>query len=198
VSKQGVVIELVGAHCDLEERLRVVPPSAHVRGLYLRSVAAVVERAGKAEEYAGLVGDDRYSPVRLYPVGDYLVHLAAGVAVLYGPERVHEGMKEISRRNAQAIADSLLGRTLLRVLSPQPERLLRQAVAGHRLSADYGSWELSFPEPRHARIEFREEYAWIESSLVGAAIGTYEVVGITPEVRCELTGRFAGTHYLSW
>jgi uncharacterized protein (TIGR02265 family) len=164
----------------------------------MRSVAAVLERANKTDEYQRLLGTTRYSPVRLYPIGDYLIHLAAGGALLCGAEQVHEGMKEISRRNAQAFAESLLGRTLLRVLSPDPERLLRQAVAGHRLSTDYGTWELSFPGPRQAQIEFREEYGWIESCLLGAAIGTFEMVGITPHIRCELTSRFDGFHYLSW
>jgi len=39
---------------------------------------------------------------------------------------------------------------------------------------------------------------WLESSLRGAAIGTFEMVGIRPTVECELKSPYDGVHYLSW
>ena len=112
------VLELVGGYCDLEERLALVPPSARVRGLFIRTVGAGLQKAGKSEAYRALFDQTRFSPLRFYPVTDYLVHLAAGGALLAGPEHVHQGMREVSRGNAVAFSESLLGRTLLRALSP--------------------------------------------------------------------------------
>lgn len=189
---------MVGDHCDLEDRFRVVPPSARIRGMYIKSIADVLERAGKGEAYRELLGNKRYSAVRMVSIAEYLVHMAGGGALLTSPETVHVGMQEISQRNALAFAESLLGKTLIRVLARDPERLLRQGVAGHRQSATSGIWELSFPGPRRATLVFRDEYVWIESCLLGAALGTFAMVGISARVRCELTDRFNGAHHIEW
>jgi len=175
-----------------------MPPSAQIRGMYLRSVQAALERAGRGIEYRALCGTPRFSALRFYPLGEYLTHLAAGGALLKGPERVHDGIFEISRSNAAIVADSLVGRTLLRALARDPQRLLRQGVAGHRQTTRGSQWLLSFPGPREALMEFRDEMVWIESSLLGAAHGTMEAAGIAAKFRCELTGPYNGTHSISW
>jgi uncharacterized protein (TIGR02265 family) len=194
----NAVLELVGDHCDLRERLAAVPPSAQIRGMYLRSVQAALERAGRGIEYRALCGTPRFSALRFYPTGEYLIHLAAGGALLKGAERVHEGIFEISRSNAAVVADSLVGRTLLRALARDPQRLLRQGAAAHRQTARYSQWILEFPGPREAVMEFRNEMVWIESSLLGAAHGTMEAAGIEATFRCELRDPYNGFHYISW
>lgn len=184
-------------HSDLHERLRAVPPSAKVRGLYFRSTITVLTAAGKIDEYRELFPED-YSAMRWYPTSDYLIRLAVGAALLTTPERIHEGMREIGRRNAVAFAESLLGRTMLRLLSHDPQKLLRQACAGRRQSYLYGRWEVEFIEDRAAEMRMNEEYIWIESNLVGAAEGTFESIGLAVSVECELTSPFEGRHILRW
>ena len=175
-----------------------MPPSAQIRGMYLRSVQAALERAGRGIEYRALCGTPRFSALRFYPLGEYLTHLAAGGALLKGPERVHDGMFEISRSNAAIVADSLVGRTLLRALARDPQRVLRQGVSAHRQTTRGSQWLLAFPGPREAVMEFRDEMVWIESSLLGAAHGTMEAAGIPAQFRCELSGPYNGTHFISW
>jgi len=192
------VLGLVGDHCDLEKRLGVAPPSAQSRGLYMQNIERAMERAGLTNEYRALCGKERFSALRFYPISDYLVRIAGAGALLKGPEHVHAGMYEVSRSNAQTVADSLLGRTLLRVLSRDPQRLLRQGVAGHRQTARGSHWDLRFPSARQAIMEFREELDWIESSLLGSAYGTMEGAGIKAEIRCELRDPFNGAHLISW
>ena len=58
-------------HSDLHERLRSVPPAARIRGLYFRSTIAVLEQAGKLDEYRELFTEN-YSSVGWYPMTDYL------------------------------------------------------------------------------------------------------------------------------
>jgi uncharacterized protein (TIGR02265 family) len=195
----NAVLELVGDHCDLRERLGAVRPSAQIRGMYLRSVQGALERAGRGIEYRALCGTPRFSALRFYPLGEYLTHLAAGGALLKGPERVHEGMFELSRSNAAIVADSLVGRTLLRALARDPQRILRQAIAAQRQTArGSAQWSLSFPGPREAVMEFKDEMIWIESGLLGAARGTMEAAGIDAKIRCELTNAYNGSHCFSW
>ncbi len=161
-------IEEVSRHCDLVERLTFVPPSAKVRGLYFNSLSNVMADGGCSERYGALFPES-HAAVLWYPASDFLVRLAVGGALLFGPERVHDGMFEIGRRNAVAFAGSLLGRTLLRLLSRDPTKLLQQAIAGRRQSYSYGRWELDLTQERTAIVTMVEEYLYIESYLLGAA-----------------------------
>jgi uncharacterized protein (TIGR02265 family) len=190
-------LEAVYRHCDLRERLTLVPPSARVRGLYFRSIEAVLTRAGKIDRYRELF-PEKFAAILWHPASELLIRLAVGGSLLTSPERVHEGMFEIGRRNAVAFAESLLGRALLRLLSRDPHKLLQQAVAGRRQSYDYGSWELSFPEERMAIMRMREEYLYIESYLLGAAQGTFDAISRPVKTEVFLEDRFSGGHILRW
>lgn len=191
------LIEAVCRHCDLAERLTLVPPSAKIRGLYFRSIESVLAREGKADFYRSLF-PEKFSAVRWHPAGDFLTRLAVGGALLTSPERVHEGMYEIGRRNAVAFAESLIGRTLLRLLSRDPKKLLQQADSGRRQSTNFARWEISFPDERTAIVDMAEEYQWIESNALGAAVGTFEAVGLKVQAEARMTSRFAGQHILRW
>ena len=92
----------------------------------------------------------------------------------------------------------MLGRTLLRFLSRDPRKLLQQANAGRRQSVSFARWDISFPDQHTAIVEMAEDYQWIESNLLGAAVGTFEMVGIPMRAEAELTSRFVGRHILRW
>ncbi|HEX4337800.1 MAG TPA: TIGR02265 family protein [Polyangiaceae bacterium] len=187
----------VSRHCDVVERLSMIPPSAKGRGLYFRSIETALTRAGRIDRYHALF-PERFAAVLWHPVSEFLVRLAVGGALLTTPERVHEGMFEIGRRNAVVFAESLLGRTLLRLLSRDPKRLLQQASAGRRQSLNYGRWTLEFPEPRTAVMTMDEEYLYIESYLLGAAQGTFDAVGVPVRTEVTMDDRFRGRHILNW
>jgi uncharacterized protein (TIGR02265 family) len=189
----GVVLE----HCDLTERLSLVPPSAQVRGLYFRSIEQTLERAGHLPQYRAIF-PRRYSALQWQPAGEFLQRLVVGGALVASPDRVHEGMYEIGRRNAVAFAESLIGRMMLRLLSRDPRKLLQQAVAGRRQSYSYGSWQLSFPSQNEALMEMVEEYLYIESYMLGAAVGTFDAVGISVKAEATLQTPFNGRHRLTW
>jgi uncharacterized protein (TIGR02265 family) len=149
------------------------------------------------ERYQALF-PERFAAVLWHPISEFLVRLTIGAALLTSPERVHEGMFEIGRRNAVVFAESLLGRTLLRLLSRDPKRLLQQAAAGRRQSLNYGRWTLEFPEARTAIMTMEEEYLYIETFLLGAAQGTFDAVGVPVRAVAKLEDRFRGRHVLVW
>ena len=184
-------------HCDLEERLALLPPSTKARGLYFASIDAVVERAGLGKEYRALF-PERFATMRWHPAKEYLIRLVGAASLLYGPERVHEGMFEIGRRNPVAFAESLLGRTMLRLLSHDPQKLLQQGMAGRRQSFNFGVWSVAFPEERNAVITMRNEYLYIESYLLGAAQGTFDAIELPVKTEVVLEDRFNGQHVLRW
>lgn len=194
---QGV-LALVGAHCDLATRLEALPAHASVRGLYFPRMEAIMQRIGKRDAFDALVGPARFAPMRMYPAESYLVRLAAAGALLSGSEHIHEGMASICRGHASAFADSLLGRVLLKLLSTDPKQMLRQGAMARRHSATFGRWSLDFPTARSAELRFRREFIWIESALVGAAHGSFDMIGIEAQVEVELDGPYDGVHRLSW
>jgi uncharacterized protein (TIGR02265 family) len=191
-------IELLKPHCDIAERLEAVPPSARVRGLYLKSFEGLVQRAGKAELYESFFGGERWSAVRMYPLRDYMTRLAVAGASLRGVEHVHEGMHDVWRTNATTFASSLLGRTMLRLLSNDPVRLTEQGLAARRQTYQYGHWSIVHHGPRSIEMVYREEYIWIESAIAGGAAGAFEACGIKAQLETKLINRFDGSTLISW
>jgi uncharacterized protein (TIGR02265 family) len=184
-------------HCDLAERLSLVPPSAMVRGVYFRSLERALAAAGRRESFAALF-PERFAAVLWHPASELLQRLVVGGALLAGAERVHQGMFEIGRGNAVAFAESLVGRMIVRLLDRDPRRLLRQAIAGRRQSYSFGSWELELRSDREAVVTMSEEYLYIESYLMGAAQGTFDAVGVPVRIEVVLDDRFNGKHVLRW
>lgn len=187
----------IGRYCDVQERLLLIPPSAKLRGYYCRSIEAAVEEGGKLKRYRELFPRD-LGTLQWHPAGEILKRLVVGAALLVGPERVHEGMLEMGRRNALEFARTLLGRMLMRLLSKDPKKLLLQGVAARRQTCSYGSWQITFPEERMAIMTMVEEYMYLDSWLIGAAYGTFDAIGLSLDAKCELETKFVGRHVLRW
>ena len=183
--------------CDLAERLPLLPPSAKSRGVYLVGIDRVLAKAGSFDKFKALF-PQRASSIPWYPTSDFLVQLAVAGALLAGPEQVHKGMFEIGRGNAVTFAESLLGRALILLLDRDPKRLLKQGIAGRRQGNTHGHWELEFPSAREAVVTMTEEYAYIESYMLGAAQGTFDAIGVPVRAEAVLRDRFNGTHVLRW
>jgi uncharacterized protein (TIGR02265 family) len=191
-------LELVAPHCDIEERLRAVPASARIRGLTFRPITAVLQKAGKIEPYYALFGPQPVSSMALYPLGDYLIRMACAAAILRSPPEVLQGMFEISLETAREYASSMLGRTLIRLLARDPYRLAQQGLAMHRQTHFYGHWELVRHGPREMEMLYRDEYEWIEHSVAGAAIGTFEAVGAKVDIVTKASDRWNGSTRVHW
>jgi uncharacterized protein (TIGR02265 family) len=184
-------------HCDLEQRLSSIPVEAQVRGLYLKNVQKVLGRLGVAGDYHALY-PETYSAIRWYPVRDYMERLAVAGALLRGSENMHQGVREIAKSNATTFTESLLGRAMLLILARDPVKLLKQAMGGRRLSHNYGTWQLSLPEPGKAIIEMFDEYQWMDSYLLGAAEGTFAFTEPPVTITCELDSMYVGRHIFRW
>jgi len=197
MDSRAAALAEVARYCDVSERLTLLPPSSRSRGLYFRSIERVLARAGRVERYRRLF-PERFSAIRWYPTHEFLIRLVVGAALLTEPARVHEGMFEIGRRNAVEFSDSSLGKTLLRLLSRDPKKLLAQGVAARRQSSTFGRWTLTFPEERRAVMAMEEEYIYIESYLLGAAQGTFDAIDVPVTTRVVLEDRFNGRHILEW
>lgn len=191
------LLEELGEHFDLGARLPLIPPSARLRGLYFRSIESALKEAGKLSTFEGMY-PVRVSTLGWASTGEFLERLAVGAALLCGPALVGEGMWRIGHRNAVEFAESLLGRMIFRLLSRDPHKLLQQGIAGRRQTVNSGLWEITFPVPCEAVVTIREEYTPIDSYCLGAAVGTFDAIGIPVKAECVLEDRFNGRHSLRW
>lgn len=190
-------IELVGGHSDLEQRLRDVPPSARVRGVWLRSAELELQASGKLAEYEAITGGRSVS-LQWYPLTEGLARMAIAAALIESPERLEEGLRRIGRTYPLRFSESLLGRTLIRLLSPDPIRVLQQAAAARRQTCNYGRWEFHFERPGHALVWHREEYAWIGSLVLGSAEATFEAIGVPARFEVSLVTPYEGSFEITW
>ncbi len=189
-------LELIAAHCDIEERLQASPPSARVRGVWFRVLTTQLEKRGLLPRYRELFPADDFGSLRFVWVGDFLVRAAVAGALVSGTDRLHDGLFEISRDNAKSFASSLLGRSLFRLLSNDPKKLTQQATATTRQTTNYGKWTATYPDDRTVEMRFHQEYVWIESYLRGAAVGTYEALERDCTVEVRLEDPFNGAHII--
>jgi hypothetical protein len=150
-------------------------------------------------QYRKYFGDDLHPSIPFFPLADYLVRLAVAGAIAHSPERVHAGMHDISRGHASAFADSILGQVLIRFLARDPVRLIEQGIAMRRQMATFGRWSIvRFPGERRLEVVHEEEYVWLESAIVGSAVGTFEARGLEATVDYEPEDRFNGRTILRW
>lgn len=185
-------------HCDLEARLRVVPEQAQVRGILFFSIAQALADAEKLDAYAERFGQLHYESLSFYPLREYMVRLSSAAAFLTSTQRLYEGIRAISRRNAREMAASLLGQALLHGLASDPRSLLEQGLAMRRQTMDYGRWELVVHGPRKLEMRYVDEFVWLEHAMHAAAEGTFEACSIKPEIRTELRGPYAGSAHFRW
>src|SRR5580658_2796387 len=195
VSSIDRAIELVAPHSDNVERLSVVPPSARVRGVWLKNIESQVERLGRTTEYREYFPNDNYSSLSFYPIEDLLIRTACAGALVTSPEQVHQGMFLLGKGNAESFMASLLGRMMLRVFSRDPVRLLEQGLAARRQSFSYGPWEMRRHSDREVEMIYDNEYWWIESAVTGAARGTFEACKIEAQIETKLIDRFNGSTF---
>jgi uncharacterized protein (TIGR02265 family) len=188
---------LIAPHCDIVDRLSLIPPSAQVRGVFLRNVERQLAKYGQLESYRSYFPDEPAPDHAFCFVGDYLVRIACAGALVASPKALHEGVFRIAKGNASTFAESLLGRLMLRSLSTDPWKLMEQGLAARRQSFTYGHWDLVRHEDRCMEIVHRSEYVWIESEIAGAAHGTFEPLGIS-DVRTVLVDRFNGSTFIRW
>lgn len=191
-------LDFVAPHCDIRERLLDVPAEARVRGVAYRSITMVLQAADKLTEYEQQLGCVSRDSIAFYPLADYMVCLASASALLATPERLYEGMAEISRSNARYFSASLLGQALIHALASDPLSLLEQGLAMRRQIKDYGRWELVRHGPRDLEVRYFDEYVWIERAQAHAAAGTFDACTVKPNMVTKLTAPYSGSTRFQW
>lgn len=190
-------LELVGPYCDLEQRLADIPPSARARGIWVRTFENVLERRGKLGAYLDVFGA-KAAPLAWAPVGELVARIAVAGALTTSPREMHHGMRVIAREQAVQFSQSILGKTLIRLLNPDPVRVLQQGAAARRQTCNYGAWEYDFSQSHRVRVTHRDEYGWLDTQVLGSAEGTFEAIRVPAQFHLEMVDRYNGVIDITW
>jgi uncharacterized protein (TIGR02265 family) len=194
-----VVVDLArsAAQLDLEQRLRDLPPTAMVRGIFFRLLKdAAAER--------GLAGVDALERLldgklawRFYPARDLMIAYAT-VASTVDPDP-HEGLRTIFRGMAPSYARTWYGRWFQKLLiGPDPTRAISYVERAKERVSNYSTWKLEMLRPRHVVLHMFDEYFWIESAQRGGAEAVLDACGVEGEVRAELDSPYRGALDIRW
>jgi len=198
-SHLSIDLEAARDQLRLDERLAKIPSTAAVRGVWFSMMPQHMKRIGRGAEAAyrasGCVKPRTL--YKLYAVGEFLEELLVGSAITR-PDDAAEGMREIWRHNIDAFTNSLLGRSVARLVRPSPTTALRWVERSRHLSCNYGDWWVEAITPQYSVMHLHEEYIWIESAHLGGAEGMLDAIGVKASVEAELLSDFDGRLHIRW
>jgi uncharacterized protein (TIGR02265 family) len=181
---------------ELEGRLRTVPSTALVRGMFFNMVGDHLKRCGHAEAARSIVGARRRI-YALYPVQELLVAFgkAAPIVVPHDPA---EGIRQIWSGGSRYFADTWLGKAFQRFIRPDPASALEWLDGAHDHFCNYGRWRLERVDGTRAMLHMFDEYIWIDSAHRGGCEGLLVACGVVGRVDVVLDTPFRGWLDVRW
>ena len=183
---------------DLEERLRAVPSTALIRGIFFRLLEDDLKRRGykKWGNWRTILGEQP-RPYRLYPVRDLLIGYAEG-AQLLAPNDPGEGIRQIFQGIARPFSSSWYGKAWLGFMKPDLLQALYWLERSRDLVCNYGSLRVESRGKGRATLHWYDEYFWIETAHRGGCEGMLDVCGVVGEVTAEADTMFNGRLNVRW
>jgi uncharacterized protein (TIGR02265 family) len=193
------VIDLPGSmsKLGLEQRLRDLPSTAMVRGIFFRLLRDEAEKRGIAavgELPRLLRGKDVW---RLYPARELMIAYATTAPLVHvDPD---EGLRALFRAQASSYAETWYGRLFRKFLGlPDPEKAIRYIERANERISNYSTWRLETVGTRHVVLHMFNEYFWIESAQRGGSEGVLDACEVEGEVNVELDDPYNGALDIQW
>jgi uncharacterized protein (TIGR02265 family) len=180
---------------DLDRRLREIPSSASVRGVFFNMIEEDLKRRGLELAWRAAGGGPRRSYL-LYSVRDFLsVYTQAGALV---DADAREGVRSIFGGGSRYFGTSLLGKTFQRLLRPDPTAAFLWLERSREHLCNYGSWRVEQRGRGHVVLHMVDEYIWIDTAHRGGCEGMLQACGVVGEVHPELDSPFRGRLDVRW
>lgn len=186
-------------HLGLPRRVRDVPVTSNVRGVWFSMAADYIRKLGRAEAatWERMVPHRRRVPFLSYSLREYLEELGTAGAII-DPKHPGEGVRQIWREAATQYLDTPFGRSLLRLLNTEPHKYLTWCCVHRDHFCNYGRWTIVPREPGYSVMEITGEYIWIEHAMRGGAEGVLRVFGVEGSVEPELVSPYEGRLHVRW
>jgi uncharacterized protein (TIGR02265 family) len=194
-----IVVDLArsSSQLDLEQRLRDLPSTAMVRGIFFRLLGDETQKRGISavkEVRELLEGKDVW---RLYPARELMIAYATAASMI-DPDPNH-GLRALFHGIAPSYAKTWYGQLFRKFLgTPDPARALRYIERAKERVSNYSTWRLETLGPRHVVLHMFDEYFWIESAQRGGCEGLLQACEVAGEVRAELDSPYSGALDIQW
>lgn len=184
---------------DLDARLRSVPASAEVRGVWFRMHADAVARLGApaVETWRKAAHPRSRWFFRMYDVRSYLEELAVTGAII-DPSDPGRGIRAIWRGATSQAPIFHVTSYLEMMLRPEPIAALRWLERHRDIFCSYGKWHFEERSPGHVVMHFFDEYIWIDTAHRGGVEGFLDACGIDGQVEPDLDSTFNGRLHVTW
>ena len=197
----GLAFDIPAARDRLgvSRRVSAAPITGTVRGIWFKMAWDYVQRMGSTEAMTLRAAIPKRSRTIFltYPLREYLELLAVSGAIV-DHDNPAEGIRRIWHDAASMGTATPLGRSLVKLLLPDPLRGLRWLVDHRDHFANYGEWRLVEHSASYVTMEMRDEYIWIESAQRGGAEGFLSACGLTGTVEAECFDDYNGRLHIRW
>ncbi len=134
---------------------------------------------------------------RMYPLVEFLDELAVA-AVLTDADNPLGAMRTLWREATAVYVSTPFGRSLMRLLRPNPMRYLRWVSSHRDHFCSYGATRLEELSPTSVTFVMEDEYIWIDTAHRGGAEGLLIACGVEGSVEAEMTGLYSGHLHIRW
>jgi uncharacterized protein (TIGR02265 family) len=191
------VVDNTASPLDLEQRLRDLPSTAMVRGIFFKLLRDDVDRrglGGHVELRRLLSGKDAW---RLYPARELMIGYATAAPLI--DVDPHNGLRKLFYGMAPSYAHTWYGQLFRKFLGPtDPARALRYIERAKERVSNYSTWRVETIGPGHVVLHLFDEYFWIESAQRGGCEGMLDACGVHGEVKVELDTPYSGALDIQW
>ena len=184
---------------DLDLRLREAPSMASMRGVWFAMTADYMRRQGPAVDVAWRTAV-RVLPrtiFRMYSLREYMNELAFAAAILE-PSNPREGLRAIWRNTPRYYTSSVIGRSCMRLLRPDPLAAWRWCERHREHFCNYGSWRLEVRGDSYVIMHHFDEYVWLDGAHRGGAEALLQACGVEGSTELEVTSRYSGRMHVRW
>lgn len=150
------------APLDVDERVRLVPPTAMVKGMFLeRPIAEAQRRCGRRP----VPGE--YVPFRDYPITEHIRVLAACAAAAWPDVPLREGIRRLGRDAFRTFLESLAGRVVFAAAGRNFDAGLGLTTRAYGLTGPVGTARVVERTPGAAVVELRGIHSLADCYHVG-------------------------------
>lgn len=185
---------------DVEESVRLLPPGATTKGMFLLDALRKVEdRAPRFDLFAAAgLEQHRILPFFDYPFSELMRLLVAAAEVLYPTLQVGDGVRRLGRSAYEAPLQARIGKLLFAVVGKDFARVASLGVRGWKISASFGKVRFESLGEGHAAYHFSDFPAFIDTYQVGVVEGAMSACRVDGEVWVKLDGPGDGTLEFFW
>lgn len=191
---QSVDFARAAGELDLEWRLKNIPASAKVRGVFFSVLNDEMQRRRLASvpEIRRFLTVPHHS-YALYPATELVEAFAIAGALIHPDPR--EGMRELFSGSIRYVTQTWYGKFFSKYLRPYDA--LRWIERSREYIANYGRYRLEPRGDNDAILHKYDEYFWLDA-LRGGCEGMLEACGVRGEVKIELDSPFCGRFVIHW